>query len=322
MGDVGRANPTIRILKSTNQSGPAFVFLMDGLRSSALGLYGNTTIPTPFFDEFASRSIVFDQFRTVSTKLEEFYDAALTGRHPMSNQSLVSLSEQVRQAGGRSCFFTDAPERIQHPAVLAFDRVELSEQRDPLELASSAAESYFAEFLEQLLSLVLSEPDASLIWVHCRGMRGAWDAPLEYRTMFQGPDDPQPLGFLNPPASPDEMLAMVKSSADAEESGEGSVDNLETFDFQLILEMAYAAQTMLIDRLMGIFFEQAGSQLSDALVCLMAPRGYSLNEHDVTGLRIICSLKRYTCPCSLKFPDVGNRSVHSHSSIHPTCTSC
>jgi len=47
--------------------------VVDGLRASALGTYGNTTQPTPQLDRLASRSLVAEWLLADSLSIELFY---------------------------------------------------------------------------------------------------------------------------------------------------------------------------------------------------------------------------------------------------------
>ena len=58
------------------------VVVVDGLRASALGAYGNTTFPTPALDRFAADSLLLDRCYSPSAELEQIYHALWLSEHP------------------------------------------------------------------------------------------------------------------------------------------------------------------------------------------------------------------------------------------------
>src|SRR6187399_1377417 len=76
------------------------VVVVDGLRASALGAYGNTSFPTPALDRFAAQSMLFDACFAPTAELNEIYHALWQSQHqarltskssPDSDRELHSL---------------------------------------------------------------------------------------------------------------------------------------------------------------------------------------------------------------------------------------
>src|SRR5262249_19796129 len=58
------------------------IVVVDGLRASALGAYGNTTYPTPAFDHFAAESLLFDWCYAPTSAVDGVYQSMWQSRHP------------------------------------------------------------------------------------------------------------------------------------------------------------------------------------------------------------------------------------------------
>ena len=61
------------------------VIVVDGLRASALGAYGNTSYPTPSLDRFAAESLLLDWCFAPSPDLPDIYRALWQPDDPVQN---------------------------------------------------------------------------------------------------------------------------------------------------------------------------------------------------------------------------------------------
>ena len=89
------------------------VLVIDGLRASALGAYGNTTFPTPALDQFAAESFLLDFAFADSTDLPAAYRALWQSLHPLRpaamSASTLSLPRLLAAQGYHTTLITDDP---------------------------------------------------------------------------------------------------------------------------------------------------------------------------------------------------------------------
>ncbi|NOY29027.1 MAG: hypothetical protein GXP28_02280, partial [Planctomycetes bacterium] len=83
--------------------------VVDGLRASALGAYGNTSHPTPQLDALASRSLVADWLWADSPSLKGFYRSAWQGVHALQTSDQAPLPQLLHEAGVLQWLVTDDP---------------------------------------------------------------------------------------------------------------------------------------------------------------------------------------------------------------------
>ena len=245
----------------------AIVLVIDGLRASALGCYGNTLSRTPNFDDFASRSAVVERFWADSPHLPRFYQSAAKGIHnsrgDVTPAERSALSQLLDDEGVPCRLITDDPS-----AVEAFPGSEVAElSTQSVERAADVADTAFAEFCSAVVERLdawLGDGAGSLTWVHTRGLCGPWDAPLELRAELLDEDDPPPLEDLQPPTEMD-------STADP--------------DLQLLYRTAYLAQVAAIDACFGPLWHAINEVMADreTLLVLTGSRGFALGEQGRIG---------------------------------------
>ncbi len=237
----------------------ALVIVVDGLRASSLGTYGNTSFPTPQLDELSSRSIVVEWLLADSPTLAGFYKGAWQDLLPQTGQ----------QTEVRRWLVTDDPTvaRLSEENFSDVISIEPTPERTAEEIEETHAARFFAQAIEQLAlwQKVAAEQNANgLLWIHFSGMCGPWDAPASLRRELLDEDDPVPPEFVSPPKSlqgvddPDELLGY---------------------------RVAYAAQVAVLDSCLSGFIEAFEGLPSPArkLTMLMGSRGFSLGEHGCVG---------------------------------------
>lgn len=248
--------------------------VIDGLRASALGCYGNTVTRTPNFDDFASRAALVEWLWADAPQIESFYRSVRYGSHalraPSFTANLPSLSDSLRDQGLALRLITDDPtltERFPADELLVVEPPECSEASDVLETG-------FAQFcgkaIEQLEDWH-NDGAGSVTWIHSRGLLGAWDAPQQLRADLLEEDDPEALDLVEPPQ---EIL-----------TGDDP-------DQLLLYRTAYAAQVAVIDSCFGALWHSIADLMSDreALMMLTGSRGFSLGEHGELGYDV-CRLR-------------------------------
>src|ERR1044072_5155320 len=115
------------------------VVVVDGLRASALGAYGNTTYPTPALDQFAAESLLFDSCFATSPNLVEVYDSLWRSLHPVAGDTsgaAPSLPNALRDAGYETVLVTDSEEVLSHGVTETFSRSWLLADATPASRAT------------------------------------------------------------------------------------------------------------------------------------------------------------------------------------------
>ncbi len=240
----------------------AICLVVDGLRASALGTYGNTNYPTPCCDALAGQSLVVEWLWANSPSLEGFYKSAWQNGH--------GLPEQLHQAGVMQWLATDDPWLIEQATHLPLDEALLFETH-----AECSAESIEATTIAEFFSLTVerlaqwqedvAENEAgSLLWLHTRGLFGPLDAPRALRAELLEEGDPPPTDEVLPPAE---------------------LRHLDDPDVLLAQRVAYAAQISVLDACLGAFFQAIEHTFgqSETLVMLLGSRGFALGEHGSIG---------------------------------------
>lgn len=243
--------------------------VIDGLRASALGCYGNTVSRTPGFDDLASRSAVVDWLWADSPGKEAVYEslwrvahAARTAKQRERNTPLHAL---LRQDDVPLRLLTDAPWLASRLPASELENVALWEAESAT-AAESVGQTAFAQFCSatvEHLDRWLGDGAGSVTWIHTRGLHGVWDAPLEMRAELLDEEDPEPLEFMVPP-------------------GAMRVDDPD----QLLLHRsAYAAQVSVIDACLAALVEAIEEIMADHETLLMVTScsGFALGEHGCIG---------------------------------------
>ncbi len=246
----------------------AICLVIDGLRASALGAYGNTIFLTPQLDGLASRSLVVEQLWADSPCLEGFYRGAWQGMHTLRSENAgASVLDGLHKVGVRQWLVSDDPWLMGQE--LPFDETlffENDSERVAESVETTALGRFFAEAiggLHQWREDVAD--DSSLMWLHCRGLHGAWDAPLSLRAELLDEEDSLDVpGFLQPPTA---------------------LRAIEDPDVLLAHRVAYAAQIGVLDACVGAFVQAIEEEFagSETLVMLVGSRGFALGEHGSIG---------------------------------------
>lgn len=250
----------------------AICIVVDGLRASALGCYGNTWAPTPALDQMASQSLVVDWMTCDSPYLEDFYHSVWHGcpawsQAPTPDAVSPVLSDVLKDADVAVSCVTDATHLATIWPELANIPTFRPAKTSPGAPAPCAIHQLFETAVSHLADAMFtsdsSSPVSNLVWIHACGLHAAWDAPLERRGELLDEEDPPPLEFSSVPerietSDPDEALSY---------------------------RAAYAAQVGVLDEaLAGLLAVIAEWQATnDSLVVLVGARGFALGEHRVIG---------------------------------------
>lgn len=237
----------------------AVVLVIDRLGANRLGAYGSTWFETPNFNRLAARSVVFDQAITRTTDLATAYEG-LWGT-PLG----TNLLNRIGEAGVSSVLMTDDSDVKEWTLSDNFERIVPIEFSASQSVADRPDQTELAHFFAQAAQAISDlEPD-SCLWLHSRGLSGAWDAPHSLRALLADPEDPAPPGFDQPP------VQMFDTAV-------GDPDQL------LGYQQVCAAQVTMMDDFLGVLLDLLESETGrSTLFCLMSTRGYPLGEHGVVG---------------------------------------
>src|SRR3954454_16258249 len=83
------------------------VIVIDGLRASALGAYGNTSYATPALEHFAAESLLLDWCFAPSPDLPDIYRALWHTSHNAKSHAIPSLPRMFADADYATKLVTD-----------------------------------------------------------------------------------------------------------------------------------------------------------------------------------------------------------------------
>jgi hypothetical protein len=243
------------------------VLTIDGLAARDLGAYGNTWIETPGLDRLAARSWLAEFMMSCRPDVAESLESMVTGCLPWCEPG-SSLIESISGQGIPCVLFSDQP-----PSTFGEKFFEAFDPWIPAEIplrdasATSLEQTHFALFVSRLIDCQQSiaataNGPASLLWAHYGGLGQCWDAPMPLRVGLELDDEVKPPNWVLPPS------AVWQADVDP--------------DRRLEVLWAWAAQVMVIDRCLEVFFDEFTSQGNGSLV-LTSPRGFPLGEHGVVG---------------------------------------
>ena len=263
----------------------AVVLVLDQFGANQSSVYGNGVFATPSLNHLAAESLVFDQAHVPTTSPEDYYGQLM---EHWRGQSLNPSD---------SFLLTDSPWLLDHEFAGLFDQsipLEFDAAESP---ASSAEETELAQIFAQLVSWLESRPSGSLVWIHLRGLSGAWDAPYQWRLDRADPEDPEPPQMIDPPS----------------EAFNADVDDPDRL---LGVQQACAAQVQLFDQHLNALFyllthPSGGDEVP--LFCMTSLRGMPLGEHGWIGWGQKCDpVQGYNesnhVPLILRFPEHGQTS--------------
>jgi hypothetical protein len=281
----------------------AAVLSIDRLGAAWLGPYGNTWLETPYFSRLAAQSLLCETVVAGSPNLAHACRAWWTGQNVLPSTALqppVPLPTLAAHAGLHSLFITDDPALAAHPLAASFGRQVVVEQPPASAAAREPGETGALRLVEAALAELMQLREPFLLWIHCRGMAGPWDAPLPMRQQFADEDDPQPPEFVAPPErilpadyDPDELLGLVH---------------------------AYAGQVALTNLALGLLLAALDEHplRDETLLAVTSPRGYPLGEHLRVGP---CDEALYGellhVPLLVRLPDRRGALARSQQIVQP-----
>ncbi len=305
------------------------VVVIDGLRASALGAYGNTTYPTSALDRLAAQSLVFDACYAPAVELADVYSALWQARYSIGKKTTPTLPAEDRdrcanlprrlgESGYQTTLVTDDRQLLEFEGGRDFDDcVQVAcHNKNALatDLSATSLAQLFAaagEVIERSSAksraketLEYDRPD--LLWLHARGLFGPWDAPLNLQESQLDSDDPSPILSATP--------------------SDFRVGYDDDPDIVFRHGVAYAAQIMVLDECwqnLSHILPPRGAA-DEWLVLLLGGRGYCLGEHQqIGGIDPCLPVEQLHVPWLIQFPDRRGRlarssALVSHIDVMPT----
>jgi arylsulfatase A-like enzyme len=242
------------------------VVVVEGVNTGLVGAYGTNTAVTPAIDRLAAHGLVLDQCFVDSLDSQKQLYSLWTGRHAAQDADPTwSMWQQVQSDGYEACLITDCPVAAQIAEQLGCPRVTLIEADTPQEPAEDWTECALMRVFVAAVEELSESESKRLVWIHSRGLRHAWDAPLELRERFIDPEDPEPPSEA---CVPD--ISVTKETDPDEIIGWGQVA---------------AAQVAVVDQAIDILVSTIESREdADQWVWMLAsPGGVPLGEHGRVG---------------------------------------
>ena len=280
----------------------AVVLAIDRLGAGWIGPYGNTWLETPNFNRLAARSVLCETVIADSPRLDAAYRGYWTGCHSMEpvGSDTTSLAMLAQAGGAASLLLTDDSRLIEHPHASGFGERRVLSANEALRSATEIEQTGLYAFFDAVCDALRRHSSPGLLWLHSRGMRGPWDAPLDLRYQFADEDDPQPPDFVRPPE------ATLGRNADPDE--------------QLGYVHAYAGQVTLVDMCLGMLLDALDEHPAgrETLLIVTSPRGYPLGEHLRVGTKDEALYGELLhVPLLVRFPDDEGALLRSRGIAQP-----
>jgi arylsulfatase A-like enzyme len=315
----------VRRLRTTRIFGvmPAnvLVIVIDGLRASALGAYGNTSFATPALDRFAAESMLMDWCYAPSADLPDIYRALWHSQQSSRPRDTTSreagdrpstlLSKVFAGADYSTTLVTDEPSLSSFTAAADFDEIVQVAGSTLTDSIGKHADDSSGTNLARAFAAVVDQASgvardkSHLIWFHARGMYGPWDAPRELQQSLLDDDDPPPVESTTPP----ELFVSPNSDPDA------------AFRYAC----AYAAQVMVLDECLESLLDATNAFAGDEwLILFMGARGFPLGEHaQIGGADPRTHAEQLHVPWLVRYPDHRGQlarvaALTSHIDVLPT----
>lgn len=288
------------------------VVVVDRLHAGFLGCYGNAWIATPHFNRLAAEAFLLDQAFVDQAELNSLYQSWWSGTHVLGRTSskpalagtLFSLSG-LKQTGLSTACVTDEPIAAEQALACQFDeviRIGLAAgEAETTATADAAEETQIARVFASAAQFLETAREPFCLWLHSRGMDGAWDAPYSFREQYADEDEAPPPTWTRPPRrflnqddDPDVLWGVCQ---------------------------AYGGQVTLLDECLGAlreFLEEA-QLLDDTLLVVLGARGFPLGRNGRLGdVDHALFGELVQTPWLLRFPD-GLGTAARSSSLVQSC---
>ncbi len=183
----------------------AVVITVEGVGTSLLGSYGSSTATTPALDRLAARSIVLDQCIVDSYDVLTQLRSLWTGQHAMNAnepiESLWSIWKEFSSRGIATHLITDSEQVADWVQQLSIDSITKIDMESPTEPALDSEECCLMQLFVSAIELLENPEFTGVLWIHSRGLRWPWDAPVDLRLAMIDPEDPAPPEEIHVPSA-------------------------------------------------------------------------------------------------------------------------
>lgn len=185
----------------SRQPRSAVVITIEGLGARWLGAWGNSQVATPVLDQFAGSAWLVENALAIHGDPVRQIRNWLSPPEPTGTGDRAARSwlQDLKHAGLAAVAYTDSSD-FARLAESCFDEVvevPTGESHQPAPDIQSTSLSAFMAGAAELWKVLPRH--GTLLWIHTRGLRLAWDAPRELRMAFKGEEDPEPPESVTPP---------------------------------------------------------------------------------------------------------------------------
>lgn len=233
------------------------IVTIDGLNASFLGPYGNTWFSTPFFNRFASQSLLLEALYTHTLQPESFV-----------SQTMASCLQRAARWKDRAHFASDIPLMSTSLGAEFASTKEFEGIKSSQRMASSLERTLAVGLASRALDWIDALPSGELFWLHASGLNHLWDAPADLRLQLCDDDGPEVTRWLN---------------ASQAQEARASCENLEDWQFQV--QTTYAAQVQVWDFALSHLIAAVQEKWKDIphSIVITSPRGFSMATHGQCG---------------------------------------
>ncbi len=171
----------------------AVVIVVEGLGASMVGAYGSATFSTPAINRLAANGLLLDQCFLDSFSLEEQLQSLWTARHANgAKESGWNFWRALADRNVPAQLITDCEKVAEIATQFGCPEVALVDVPAVDQAAENSDECILMHVFATAID-ILSNPDTDgVVWIHSRGLRHPWDAPLYIREAMIDPEDPAP----------------------------------------------------------------------------------------------------------------------------------
>lgn len=244
----------------------ALAIIVEGLGTSLVGAYGSALATTPAIDRLAAQSLVLDQCFIDAFELSDQLRSLWTATHAACHTTPTwSIWQWLSEHGIPGRLITDCRQTADVASKLGCPQVTLVDVPAPQAPATSAEECCLAHVFAAAIDELAAPETSGLVWLHARGLRHPWDAPLELRQAMTDPEDPTPPSEVSIPE-----LTVDEQTDPDEVVGWGQVA---------------AAQGAVLDEAIDALLQalQSRSDQQDWAILLSSTGGTPLGEHGYVG---------------------------------------
>jgi len=244
----------------------ALAIIVEGLGTSLVGAYGSAMATTPAIDRLAAQSLVLDQCFIDTFELRSQQRSLWTATHAQTHCSAPwSLWQYLRERGVSGRLITDCQMTADAASQWGCPQVTLVKVPSADLPAESVEECRLAHVFAAAMDEIAMPETTGLVWVHARGLKHAWDAPLDLRQAMTDPEDPTPPAEVCVPA-----LAVDEQTDPDEVVGWGQVA---------------AAQVVVLDEAIDALLQalHAREDHAEWTILLSSTGGTPLGEHGYVG---------------------------------------